>query len=84
MILRASVRRHRSYLAGFGRSGRRAQGDVETIAQIHQADPVAPKKFQLSIPGQVGDAVILTLAKRPGMRDQTPAEAARALKRIAK
>jgi serine/threonine protein kinase len=57
---------------------------VETIAQIRQADPVPPKKFQLSIPDQFQDAVMLMLAKRPEMRYQTPAEAARALERIAK
>ncbi len=57
---------------------------VETIAQIRQADPVPPKKFQLSIPDQFQDAVMLMLAKRPEMRYQTPTEAARALERIAK
>jgi serine/threonine protein kinase len=57
---------------------------VETIAQIRQADPVPPKKFQLSIPDQFQDAVMLMLAKRPELRYQTPTEAARALERIAK
>jgi serine/threonine protein kinase len=57
---------------------------VETIAQIRQADPVPPKKFQLSIPDQFQDAVMIMLSKRPEMRYQTPAEAARALERIAK
>ena len=57
---------------------------VETIAQIRQADPVPPKKFQLSIPDPLQDAVMVMLAKRPEMRYQTPAEAARALERIAK
>jgi serine/threonine protein kinase len=57
---------------------------VETIAQIRQADPVPPKKFQLSIPDQFQDAVIVMLAKRPELRYQTPTEAARALERIAK
>jgi serine/threonine-protein kinase len=57
---------------------------VETIAQIRQADPVPPKKFQLSIPDPFQDAVMVMLAKRPEMRYQTPAEAARALERIAK
>ena len=52
---------------------------VETIAQIRQADPVPPKKFQLSIPDQFQDAVMVMLAKRPEMRPQTPAEVARAL-----
>jgi serine/threonine protein kinase len=57
---------------------------VETIAQIRQSDPVPPKKFQLSIPDQFQDAVMLMLAKRPEMRYQTPTEAARALERLAK
>jgi serine/threonine protein kinase len=57
---------------------------VETIAQIRQADPVPPKKYQLSIPDQFQDAVMVMLAKRPEQRHQTPAEAARALERVAK
>ena len=57
---------------------------VETIAAIRQADPVPLKKFQLSIPDQFQDAVMKMLAKRPEMRFQTPAEAARALERVAK
>lgn len=57
---------------------------VETIAQIRQADPVPPKKFQLSIPDKFQDAVLMMLAKRPEMRYQTPAEVARELERIAK
>jgi serine/threonine-protein kinase len=57
---------------------------VETIAQIRQADPVPPKKFQLSIPDQFQDGVMVMLAKRPEMRYQTPGEAARALERVAK
>jgi len=57
---------------------------VETIAQIRQADPVPPKKFQLSIPDQVQDAVMTMLAKRPELRYQTPADVARALEKVAK
>ncbi len=57
---------------------------VETIAQIRQADPVPPKKFQLSIPDQFQDLVMVMLAKRPELRHQTPADAARALERLAK
>jgi serine/threonine protein kinase len=57
---------------------------VETITQIRQADPVPPKKFQLSIPDQFQDVVMVMLAKRPELRHQTPTEAARALERIAK
>jgi serine/threonine protein kinase len=57
---------------------------VETIAQIRQADPVPPKKFQLSVSDKFQDAVLMMLAKRPEMRYQTPAQAARALEQIAK
>ena len=57
---------------------------VETIAAIRQSVPVPLKKFQLSIPDQLQDAVMTMPAKRPEMRFQTPAEAARALERVAK
>jgi len=57
---------------------------VETIAQIRQSDPVPPKKFQLSIPDKFQDVVMVMLAKRPELRYQTPAQAARALEQLAK
>jgi hypothetical protein len=57
---------------------------VETIAQIRQADPVPPKRFQLSIPDQLQDAVMIMLAQRPETRYQTPTGAARTLERVAK
>ena len=57
---------------------------VETIAQIRQSDPVPPKKFQLSIPDKFQDVVMMLLAKRPELRYQTPAQAARALEQVAK
>jgi serine/threonine protein kinase len=57
---------------------------VETIAQIRQSDPVPPKKFQLSIPDKFQDVVMVLLAKRPELRYQTPAQAARALEQVAK
>ena len=57
---------------------------VETITQIRQADPVPPKKFQLAIPDKLQDVVMLMLSKRPEMRYQTPAQAARALEQVAK
>ncbi len=57
---------------------------VETIAQIRQADPVPPQKFQLSIPDKLQDAVMLMLSKRPESRYQTPALVARALEQVAK
>ncbi len=56
---------------------------VETIAQIRQADPVPPKRFEPSIPDEFQDAVITMLAKRPEGRYQTPKAAARALERVA-
>jgi len=57
---------------------------VETIAQIRQAEPEPPKKYQDSIPDQFQDAVMTMLAKRPELRFQTPAKAARALEQVAK
>ncbi|MFI5459077.1 MAG: protein kinase [Isosphaerales bacterium] len=57
---------------------------VEIMAQIRQADPVPPKKFQDSIPDKFQDAVMTMLAKRPELRFQTPAQAARALEQVAK
>ncbi len=57
---------------------------VETIALIRQADPVPPKKYQLAIPDKLQDVVMLMLSKRPEMRYQTPAQAARALEQVAK
>ena len=54
---------------------------ILTIRDIRSADPVPPKKFQLSIPDQFQDAVMVMLAKRPELRYQTPTEAARALER---
>jgi pSer/pThr/pTyr-binding forkhead associated (FHA) protein len=57
---------------------------VETIAAIRQANPAPPKKFQLSIPDMLQDTVMTMLEKRPENRFQTPADAARALERVAK
>jgi len=57
---------------------------IETIAQIRGSDPVPPKKFQLSIPDKFQEVVMLMLAKRPELRYQTPAQAARALEQVAK
>jgi hypothetical protein len=45
---------------------------------------VPPKKFQLSIPDKLQDVVMVLLAKRPELRYQTPAQAARALEQVAK
>jgi len=57
---------------------------VEIMAQIRQADPVPPKKFQDSIPDKFQDAVMTMLAKRPELRFQSPAQVARALEQVAK
>ena len=57
---------------------------VETIALIRQSDPVPPKKFQPAVPDAVQDVVLKMLAKRPDLRHQTPAEAARALERVSR
>jgi serine/threonine protein kinase len=57
---------------------------VETIAKIRQEDPIPPKRFQDAIPDEFQDVVEKMLAKRPELRHQTPASAARALGRVAK
>jgi serine/threonine-protein kinase len=57
---------------------------VETIQKIRQADPVKPKKYQLSIPDLFEGTVMRTLAKRPDDRFQTPAELLTDLERVAK
>ena len=40
--------------------------------------------FELSIPDKFQDVVMMVLAKRPELRYQTPAQAARALEQVAK
>jgi serine/threonine protein kinase len=57
---------------------------VETVAKIRQEDPIPPKRFQDAIPDEFQDTVEKMLAKRPELRYQTPASAARALGRVAK
>jgi serine/threonine-protein kinase len=57
---------------------------AEITAQLRQADPVPPKKFQDSIPDKFQDAVMTMLAKRPELRFQSSAQAARALEQVAK
>jgi serine/threonine protein kinase len=56
----------------------------ETILQIRQADPVKPKKYQLSIPDLFEGTVLKMLAKRPEDRFQTAAELLAELERVAK
>jgi len=57
---------------------------VETVAKIRQEDPIPPKRFQDAIPDEFQDVVKKMLAKRPELRYQTPAAAARALGRVVK
>jgi len=57
---------------------------IDTIAQIRQADPVPPQRYQEAIPDEIQDVVIRLLAKRPELRLQTPADVARKLEQIAK
>jgi serine/threonine protein kinase len=57
---------------------------LETITKIRQAEPVKPKKFQLSIPDLFEGTVLRMLAKRPDDRYQTPASMLVDLERVAK
>ncbi len=57
---------------------------TELVTRIRQEDPIPPNRFQDSLPDEFQDVVEKMLAKRPEMRYQTPAQAARALERVAK
>jgi hypothetical protein len=57
---------------------------IETITKIRQADPVKPKKFQLSIPDLFEGVVLKMLAKRPEDRFQSAADLLKDLERVAK
>jgi serine/threonine protein kinase len=57
---------------------------VETITKIRQAEPVQPKKFQLSIPDLFEGVVVKMLAKRPEDRFQSAADLLKNLERVAK
>jgi serine/threonine protein kinase len=57
---------------------------VETITKIRQAEPVQPKKFQLSIPDLFEGVVLKMLAKRPEDRFQSAADLLKNLERVAK
>jgi serine/threonine protein kinase len=57
---------------------------LETITKIRQAEPVPPKKFQLSIPDLFAGTVMRMLAKRPDERFQKPADLLADLERVAK
>ena len=54
----------------------------EVITQIRQADPVKPKKYQLSTPDLLESVVLQMLAKRPEDRHQTPSELLQDLDRV--
>jgi serine/threonine protein kinase len=56
----------------------------DLVTKIRQAEPVKPKKFQLSVPDLFEGAVLTMLAKKPEERYQTPAELIAELERIAK
>jgi len=62
------------------------EGDAlpEVITRIRQAEPVKPKKYQLSIPDMFEGLVLRMLAKRPGDRFQTPTDLLKNLERVAK
>jgi serine/threonine-protein kinase len=62
------------------------EGDslVDTIAKIRQAQPVAPTKYQLAIPGLFEGAVLKMIAKRPDDRYQSATELLKDLDRVAK
>jgi serine/threonine protein kinase len=56
----------------------------DTIAKIRSAEPVKPKKYQLSVPDQFEGVVMQMLAKRPEDRQQTAQELVTELERVAK
>jgi serine/threonine protein kinase len=56
----------------------------ETIMKIRQADPVQPKKYQLSIPDLFEGMVLKMLAKRPDDRFQNAKGMLAELERVAK
>ena len=67
-----------------GRAPFEGRSLVEMLAKIRQEDPVPPKKFQLSIPEGLQDAILKMMAKRPDLRYQTPSELVKDLDRVAK
>lgn len=56
----------------------------EIITKIRTAEPVKPKKYQLSIPDLFEGIVLQMLAKRPEDRFQSPADLVTQLERVAK
>jgi len=67
-----------------GRPPFEADSLPEVVARIRQAEPVSPKKYQLSIPDMFEGVVLRMLAKRPGDRFQTPTDLLKDLERVAK
>jgi serine/threonine protein kinase len=57
---------------------------TDLVTHIRQDDPISLRRFQDELPEEFQDAVEKMLAKRPEMRYQTPAQAARALERVIK
>jgi len=57
---------------------------VEQITKIRQHEPVKPTKYQLSIPAQFQDVVMMLLAKKPEDRYQSATAMLKELERVAK
>jgi len=57
---------------------------ADLVAHIRQDDPVPPRRFQDELPEEFQDAIEQMLAKRPENRYTAPAQALRALERVAK
>ena len=55
----------------------------ELVSKIRDEKPAPPKDYQMSIPDLFQDLVLLTLAKRPEDRPQTPTDLLRDLERVA-
>lgn len=56
----------------------------EVVAKIREAEPVKPKKYQLSIPDLFEGVVLRMLSKRPEDRHQSPTELLSDLARVGK
>jgi serine/threonine-protein kinase len=57
---------------------------VEKLTRICKEAPVAPRKYQLSVPDAVQGVVMRLLSKVPGERYQTATELSKELKRVAR
>jgi pSer/pThr/pTyr-binding forkhead associated (FHA) protein len=67
-----------------GKSPFESPSVITLVRNIREADPVDPRKFQLSINESFRDVVMHLLQKRPEDRYQTPDDLMRELERIAK